>query len=103
MANEEMENGNSKYGARVYRLPGKLIVKQTVLRETSSEYVVDGQKERHVPEGDDGAIASAIRDAVQGKLAEKNTPTLDDILVKITDENIHHESDTGGPAGNEVW
>lgn len=57
-----------KFGARVYRLAGKLLVKQTVLRGTPPEYVVDEQKERHVPDGDDAAIAIAVRDAVAGRL-----------------------------------
>lgn len=57
-----------KYGARVYRLAGKLLVKQTVLRGTPAEYVIDEHRERHVANGDDAAIAAAIRDAVSGKL-----------------------------------
>ena len=57
-----------KFGARVYLLAGKLLVKQTVLRGTPPEYVVDEQKERHVSNADDTAIARAIRDAVAGRL-----------------------------------
>ncbi len=57
-----------RFGARVYRLAGKLLVKQTVLRGTPPEYVIDEQRERHVADGDDTAIAAAIRDAVSGKL-----------------------------------
>jgi hypothetical protein len=57
-----------KYGARVYRLAGKLLVKQTVLRGTPPEYVIDEQRERHVPEDDDKAIATAVRDAVSGRI-----------------------------------
>lgn len=57
-----------KYGARVFRLAGKLLVKQTILRGTPAEYVVDEQRERHVSDGDDSAIAAAIRDAVSGRL-----------------------------------
>jgi hypothetical protein len=57
-----------KFGARVYPLGGKLLVKQTILRGTPPEYVIDEQKERHVSDGDDKAIAKAIRDAVSGKL-----------------------------------
>jgi antitoxin MazE len=29
--------------------------------------------------------------------------TLDDLLAGITDENLHHQVDTGTPQGNEVW
>jgi hypothetical protein len=57
-----------RHGARVYLLAGKLLVKQTVLRGTPPEYVVDSQKEIHVDLEDDGAIADAIRAAVSGKL-----------------------------------
>ena len=57
-----------KNGARVYRLASKLLVKQTVLRGTPPEYVIDEQKERHVAYDDDAAIAAAIRDAVSGKI-----------------------------------
>ena len=58
----------SKHGARIYRMGGTLLVKQTVLRGTPPEYVVDGQKERHVEEHDDTAIAAAVRAAVSGQL-----------------------------------
>ena len=29
--------------------------------------------------------------------------TLDDMLAKVTPENIHSEISTGSPAGNEEW
>lgn len=29
--------------------------------------------------------------------------TLDDLLAKITAENLHKEIDTGSPVGNEIW
>lgn len=58
----------SKYGARVYKVGDAILVKQTVLRGSPPEYVVDGQKERHAREGDDAAIASAVRDAINGRL-----------------------------------
>jgi hypothetical protein len=57
-----------KHGARVYRVGSKLLVKQTVLRGTPPEYVVDEQRERHVVEDDDRALAAAVRDAVNGRL-----------------------------------
>ncbi len=57
-----------KHGARVYGLPRTLLIKQTVLRGNPPEYVIDEQRERHVPNDDDHAIAQALRDAVRGKL-----------------------------------
>lgn len=57
-----------RHGARVYRIGAKLLIKQTVLRGTPAEYVIDEQRERHVREDDDTAIAGAIREAVNGRL-----------------------------------
>jgi len=57
-----------KHGARVYRVGNKLLIKQTLLRGDPPEYVIDEQRERHVAENDDQAIAAALRDAVNGKL-----------------------------------
>jgi antitoxin MazE len=28
---------------------------------------------------------------------------LEDLVAQITDENLHSETDTGAPVGNEVW
>lgn len=36
-------------------------------------------------------------------LVEPATFVLDDLLSRITPENLHHEVDTGEPVGNEVW
>jgi len=33
----------------------------------------------------------------------KPKPTLKQLLVKVTKENLHHEVDTGAAAGNEAW
>ena len=52
----QTQSEQPKYGARVYRLAGKLLVKQTVLRGTTPEYVIDEQRERHVSDGDDAAM-----------------------------------------------
>jgi len=30
-------------------------------------------------------------------------PTLKQLLAKVTQENLHHEVDTGTAVGNEVW
>lgn len=31
------------------------------------------------------------------------TYSLDELLAQITDENLHEETDFGGPVGREVW
>ena len=33
----------------------------------------------------------------------KETYNLEDMLARITDENLHPEVDTGPPQGNEAW
>lgn len=43
-------------------------MKQTVLRGTPPEYVIDEQRERHADENDDAGVATAIRDALNGRL-----------------------------------
>jgi len=30
-------------------------------------------------------------------------PSLDELVKQITPRNRHHETETGGPIGNEVW
>jgi hypothetical protein len=65
---EQTHSEQPKYGARVYWLPGKLLVKQTVRRGTPPEFVIDDQRERHVAYDNDAAIAAAVRDAVEGRL-----------------------------------
>jgi hypothetical protein len=60
----------SKHGARVYLVGKTILIKQTVLRGTPPEYVVDEHRERHVRTDDDAAIAVAIRDAVRGRLSK---------------------------------
>jgi antitoxin MazE len=43
----------------------------------------------------------------EGKLmvtpVSKPKLTLDQLLTKITEENLHHEVDTGNSIGNELW
>lgn len=34
---------------------------------------------------------------------QPNGPTLDELLAEITPDNLHGETDFGGPAGNEAW
>ena len=33
----------------------------------------------------------------------KPKPTLRQLLAKVTNENLHHEVDTGSATGNETW
>ncbi len=33
----------------------------------------------------------------------KPSPSLDELLAKITPDNVHQEIDTGHSVGNEVW
>jgi antitoxin MazE len=33
----------------------------------------------------------------------KPKPNLKQLLAKVTQENLHHEVDTGLPVGNEAW
>lgn len=44
---------------------------------------------------------------VDGKLVitpvTKPSPTLKQLLAKITKSNLHHEVDSGSAAGNEAW
>lgn len=63
-----MAEKESKHGARVYLVGDRILIKQTVLRGTPPEYVIDEQRERHARVDDDAAIAQAVRDAVNGKL-----------------------------------
>jgi hypothetical protein len=65
---EHLNNARSKHGARIHKVGDTILVKQTVLRGTPPEYVVDDQNERHAAEKDDAAIAAAVRDAINGRL-----------------------------------
>ena len=68
----ERDTKMTKYGARVFKLPdGRILVKQTIKsgEEQTSDYVIDGHKERHVDPHNDGEIADAIRGALQGELS----------------------------------
>ncbi len=42
-------------------------------------------------------------DTIQIKPIRRREPVLDDLLCRVTDENIHEEIDTGSPVGREVW
>ena len=57
-----------KFGARVYLMGERILVKQTLLRGNPAEYVIDNHRERHIDVDDDTSLAQAIRDAVKGKM-----------------------------------
>ena len=42
---------------------------------------------------------------VDGKLVmvPVNEPSLEDLLARVTEDNVHREIDSGPPVGNEVW
>ena len=42
---------------------------------------------------------------INGRLIIERTPkyTLEELLAGVTPENLHAETDTGDPVGNEVW
>jgi hypothetical protein len=62
------------HGARIYppnKKTGRLIIKQTV-KSKAGNFIIDGHKEAFVSLNDDEAIATAIRDALAGKLTNKD-------------------------------
>ena len=40
---------------------------------------------------------------IQIEPTKKKKLSLNDLLSKVTDDNIHKEIDTGAPVGKEVW
>lgn len=52
-----------------------------------------------VTQGDDVEIN--LQD--QMLVIKKSQPTLDQLLIKVTDENVHKEVDWGEPQGKEIW
>jgi antitoxin MazE len=49
----------------------------------------------------DSAVEITLTE-VQIIITPLTQPTLEDLLAQITDDNIHTETDTGDPIGNEV-
>ena len=47
-------------------------------------------------------VSMADGKLVISPVAERN-PTLKQLLAKITEDNLHHEVDTGLAVGNETW
>jgi hypothetical protein len=66
-----MQDEKPKHGARVYRMQNKLLVKQTVLRGTPPEYVIDEQRERYVSENDDSALPVQFEMPLRENLRER--------------------------------
>ncbi len=79
----------STYGASVYppdKMSGRFIVKQTI-KNKAGNFVVDAQKETFVSLNDDDAIASAIRNALAGKLKKRPIDgTVSETVSKNTGE-----------------
>lgn len=59
-------------------------------------------EESHLHE--ESAVDISVRNGklVVALLVER-APTLDDLIEQITERNRHHEVETGGAVGNEVW
>lgn len=57
--------------------------------------------EAHLAEGDKLVLQVEAPGTVAIKSIER--PTLDQLLERITDENLHNEVRWGKPVGNEAW
>ncbi|MBF0200286.1 MAG: AbrB/MazE/SpoVT family DNA-binding domain-containing protein [Desulfamplus sp.] len=44
-----------------------------------------------------------LENKIQIEPIKKKKISLDDLLSKVTEENIHKEVDTGKPVGKEIW
>lgn len=47
-----------------------------------------------------------VLEVIEGGLSlkpEKTPPTLDELISRITPDNIHGETWNDGPVGNEIW
>ncbi len=58
-------------------------------------------EEARVEDGSDIEITLKDRTLVVVPVAK--APTLKQLLARVTSKNLHRETDTGGPQGNEVW
>lgn len=58
-------------------------------------------EEAHLSEGDKLVLQTEAPGNVLLKAIER--PTLDQLIERITDENLHAEVDWGRPVGNEAW
>jgi len=53
---------------------------------------------------EDSAVDVSVRNGkiVVAAVAEL-APSLEELVARITPKNRHHEIETGGPVGNEIW
>ncbi len=51
----------------------------------------------------DGAVRMQIREGCLVIEAVQPRVTLEELLEKVTPDNLHEETDWGPPLGNEVW
>lgn len=58
-------------------------------------------RDANLQEGD--TLSLAVRSGAIIVKPVKKKPSLDDLLAKVTPENIHAEVDWGKPEGKEVW
>ena len=54
-------------------------------------------------ENDAAVDVSLVNDTLVIRLEPSSKPILKRLLAQITDDNLHHEVDTGAPVGNETW
>ncbi|MFX0097990.1 MAG: AbrB/MazE/SpoVT family DNA-binding domain-containing protein [Candidatus Hodarchaeota archaeon] len=54
--------------------------------------------------GDNSEVEILISDgAIELHPVKKKEYTLEELMEGITQENLHHEVETGSPKGNEAW
>lgn len=58
-------------------------------------------EEARVEDGSDVEIS--LKDQALVVVRVARAPTLKQLLARVTSENLHRETDTGSPQGNEVW
>jgi antitoxin MazE len=58
-------------------------------------------KDAHLEEGSEVNLTERSGKIVLDRVV--TDPTLDELLARITPENLHGETDFGKPEGNEVW
>jgi len=51
----------------------------------------------------DGLVIEVREPGAIAVRSEKRPPTLEQLVARITPENVHRAIDWGGPVGNEVW
>jgi antitoxin MazE len=54
-------------------------------------------------ENDSAVEVSLVKGALVVRLVASPKPTLKQLLARVTDDNLHHEVNTGAPVGNETW